>query len=125
MCELTHEYGDFYREVFAKYAAPVTFFGMTLYRDRAKQAEVDAQAKRIADLSVRALRSAMATDRIVFEAFEYVAMGIEMRRPHLLHELADAYRTKDHAELGRIVAREMSLRLKDQSVDAAEEEIGE
>lgn len=123
MCELTHEYGDFYREVFAKHAAPLKFCGLTLYRTRAEQAEVDAQAKRIADLSVRELRSAIATDQSIFEAFEHVSFDIELRNPHLLHALADAYRDKDHAELGRIVASRMDARLRYKAEDTAECEV--
>lgn len=124
MSELTHEFGDFYRDVFAKHAAPVTFCGLTLYRDRAKQAQVDAQAKRIADLSVRELRAAQASDKAVFEALKGVSFSLEYRRPHLRAALADAFRVKDHAELGRIVAEEMAAELRDKAVDAAEEEAG-
>lgn len=125
MCELTHETGDFYREVFARHAKPVTFMGMTFYRDRAKQARVNAYAHRVADTSVRELRAAKASDKAVFEAFERVGSAIAIKRPHLRAALADAYRTGDHAELGRIVAEEMRLKLQDQAEDSACEEIGD
>lgn len=125
MCELIHETGDFYREVFARHSKPVTFMGMTFYRDRAKQARVNAYAKRVAETSVRELRAAKASDKTVFEAFTAVSCSIELRRPHLRAALADAYRAGDHAELGRIVAEEMRLELQDQAEDSACEEIGD
>ena len=125
MSELTHETGDFYREVYARHSKPVTFMGITIYRDRAKQARVNAYAHRVADTSVRELRAAKASDKTVFEAFKSVSFSIEYRRPHLRAALADAYRAGDHAELGRIVAEEMRLELQDQAEESACEEIGD
>lgn len=125
MSELTHETGDFYREVFARHAKPVTFMGMTFHRSRDEQARVDAYAKRVADKSLRKLRAAKASDKTVFEVFKGVSFSIEYRSPHLRTALADAYRAGDHAELGRIVAEEMRLELQDQAEESACEEIGD
>jgi len=122
MCELTDPRGDFWRRIHAHVAEPVRFAGYVFHRRHDEQALVEKQAVRRADTAVRELRALEANDKSVFGALESVSFQIEYKRPHLRAQLADAYRTGDHAELGRIVADEMRQELEQQADDAAADE---